>query len=101
MVKLSAYCADGRHHLCRADRDPCECSCHAVEGNGGKILDFIRRYHADHGFPPSVREIGEAVGLSSTSTVHFHLTNLQRQGKITHHPKWPRTITLTEDEAAS
>lgn len=99
MVILSAYCDEGKHWLCRPDVTPCKCDCHE-EGNATRILRFIRGYHDSNGFPPSVREIGEAVGLASTSTVHFHLERLQQQGRISKHPKWPRTITIS-DEAAS
>ena len=47
-----------------------------------QIYDYIRAFTADHGYPPSVREIGEAVGLKSPSTVHFHLKKLEEQGLI-------------------
>ena len=45
-----------------------------------EILDFIRRYGAEHGYPPTVRDIGKAVGLASSSTVHQHLANLEQRG---------------------
>lgn len=47
-----------------------------------KILAFVRSYSAEHGFPPSVREIAAAVGLASTSAVHHHLTKLEEAGKL-------------------
>lgn len=47
-----------------------------------QIYDYILAFHADHGYPPSVREIGEAMGLSSPSTVHFHLKGLEEAGMI-------------------
>ncbi len=47
-----------------------------------KILAYVRSYSAEHGFPPSVREIALAVGLASTSAVHHHLTKLQEAGKL-------------------
>jgi repressor LexA len=59
-----------------------------------KILDFIADYHREHGFPPTVREIGKAVGLSSSSTVHFHLQRLEGQGKLTRVPGAPRTLMV-------
>ncbi len=43
-----------------------------------EIFDFIKRYAAEHGYPPTVRDIGKAVGLASSSTVHAHLANLER-----------------------
>ena len=47
-----------------------------------QIYDYIVSFQADHGYPPSVREIGEAVGLKSPSTVHFHLKGLEEKGLI-------------------
>lgn len=47
-----------------------------------KILAFVRSYSAEHGFPPSVREIAAAVGLASTSAVHHHLTKLEEAGRL-------------------
>jgi repressor LexA len=46
------------------------------------VLDFIRTFTADHGYPPSVREVGEAVGLASTSSVHHQLRSLARKGYL-------------------
>ena len=45
-----------------------------------EIFDFIKRYSARHGYPPTVRDIGKAVGLASSSTVHAHLANLEKVG---------------------
>jgi len=47
-----------------------------------EIFDFIKRYSARHGYPPTVRDIGKAVGLASSSTVHQHLANLERIGLL-------------------
>ena len=47
-----------------------------------RIYDFIQAFTAQHGYPPSVREIGAAVGLKSPSTVHFHLKGLEEAGVI-------------------
>lgn len=58
------------------------------------ILDFIRDY--PHQYPPTVREIGEGVGLSSSSTVHHHLTELVNKGYIERRPNSPRCIALTD-----
>ncbi len=62
-----------------------------------KILDFIRYVTKVRNYPPSVREIGEAVGLSSSSTVHNHLNQLERRGLIKRDPSKSRTVQLVED----
>src|SRR6202011_3870801 len=54
-----------------------------------EILDFIERQQRERGYPPSVREICEAVGLTSTSTVHSHLATLQKQGFLRRDPTKP------------
>ncbi|OFW77095.1 MAG: repressor LexA [Alicyclobacillus sp. RIFOXYA1_FULL_53_8] len=61
------------------------------------ILDFIRENVQHHGYPPSVREIGEAVGLASSSTVHGHLERLQAKGYLRKDPTKPRAIELLEE----
>ena len=58
------------------------------------ILEFIRSEVKDKGYPPSVREIGEAVGLASSSTVHGHLDRLEKKGHIRRDPTKPRAIEL-------
>ena len=63
------------------------------------IYDFIRTYSAEHGYPPSVREIGAAVGLASPSTVHMHLKVLEESGLIKRDSKKPRTIEVMDDRA--
>lgn len=62
------------------------------------IYDFIRAYTDEHGYPPSVREIGAAVGLASPSTVHMHLKALEERGLIRRDSKKPRTIEVVSDE---
>jgi repressor LexA len=62
-----------------------------------KILDYIRYVTKVRNYPPSVREIGEAVGLSSSSTVHNHLNQLERRGLIKRDPSKSRTVQLTAD----
>jgi len=62
-----------------------------------KILDYIRYVTRVRSYPPSVREIGEAVGLSSSSTVHNHLNQLERRGLIKRDPSKSRTVQLTSD----
>ncbi|MGD7043782.1 transcriptional repressor LexA [Jeotgalibacillus proteolyticus] len=58
------------------------------------ILDFIKREVKDKGYPPSVREIGLAVGLASSSTVHGHLARLENKGLIRRDPTKPRAIEI-------
>ncbi|MFH1454217.1 MAG: transcriptional repressor LexA [Armatimonadota bacterium] len=60
-----------------------------------EILKFIHKTIKKHGFSPSIREIGEAVGLSSSSTVHSHLNRLEFNGFIKRHPAKPRTIEVS------
>ena len=62
-----------------------------------EIMEFIVRAQRERGFPPSVREIGEAVGLTSPSTVHSHLSALQRRGFIRRDPTKPRAIEVRYD----
>ncbi|WP_309118482.1 transcriptional repressor LexA [Paenibacillus sp.] len=62
------------------------------------ILEFIRSEVREKGYPPSVREIGEAVGLASSSTVHGHLDRLEKKGFIRRDPTKPRAIELLGDE---
>jgi repressor LexA len=67
------------------------------------ILEFIKKEVKDKGYPPSVREIGEAVGLASSSTVHGHLERLEKKGLIRRDPTKPRAIEITdgsEEESA-
>lgn len=59
-----------------------------------EILDFLRRYSRENGYAPSVREICAAVGLKSTASVHYHLSELKRQGLIDMDENKNRTITL-------
>ena len=66
-----------------------------------EIFDFIRKYAAKTGYPPTVREIGKAVGLHSSSTVHAHLANLEKIGLLRRDPSKPRAIELLFDKAVS
>jgi len=61
-----------------------------------EIFDFIKRYSAKHGYPPTVRDIAKAVGLSSPSTVHAHLANLEKIGLLRRDPSKPRAIELLD-----
>ena len=65
-----------------------------------EILDLIRNTVAQRGYPPSVREIGDAVGLSSPSTVHSHLSTLADEGYIRRDPSKPRAIEVVEFDGA-
>jgi repressor LexA len=69
-----------------------------LTGKRREILDFIAAQIRERGYPPSVREIGEAVGLTSSSTVHTHLTTLQRQGYLRRDPTKPRAIEVRYDD---
>jgi repressor LexA len=60
------------------------------------ILDYLRGFVDEHGYPPTVREIGEAVGLRSPSTVHAHLAQLERAGLLRRDPTKPRALELTD-----
>jgi repressor LexA len=59
-----------------------------------EIWQFLADYVDEHGYPPTVREIGDAVGLASPSTVHAHLANLERAGLLRRDPTKPRAIEL-------
>src|SRR3954470_3878663 len=64
-----------------------------------EIFDFIKRYSARYGYPPTVRDIGKAVGLASSSTVHAHLANLEKIGLLRRDPTKPRAIELLDRAA--
>jgi repressor LexA len=64
-----------------------------------EIFDFIQKYASKYGYPPTVREIGKAVGLASSSTVHAHLANLQKSGLLRRNPAKPRAIEVMLDKA--
>ena len=64
-----------------------------------EIFDFIQKYASKYGYPPTVREIGKAVGLASSSTVHAHLANLQKSGLLRRNPAKPRAIEVMFDKA--
>ena len=65
-----------------------------LTGRQQQIWDFVIAYSEQHGYPPTVREIGEAVGLASPSTVHAHLANLERAGLLRRDPTKPRALEL-------
>jgi len=69
----------------------------ALSGKRREILDFIAAQVRERGYPPSVREIGAAVGLASTSTVQAHLNTLQKQGYLRRDPTKPRALEVRYD----
>ncbi len=64
-----------------------------------EIYEYIKKYLSDVGYPPTVREIGKAVGLTSSSTVHAHLANLEKYGILKRSPSKPRALELLLDKA--
>jgi repressor LexA len=64
-----------------------------------EIFDFVKRYAGEHGYPPTVRDIGKAIGLTSSSTVHAHLANLEKLGVLRRDPTKPRAIEVLVDRA--
>jgi repressor LexA len=64
-----------------------------------EIYEFISKYASKYGYPPTVREIGKAVGLHSSSTVHAHLANLEKIGLLRRDPTKPRAIEVLVDKA--
>jgi repressor LexA len=72
-----------------------------LTGRQQEIWSFLVDYVDRHGYPPTVREIGEAVGLASPSTVHAHLANLERAGLLRRDPTKPRALELTGRESES
>ena len=64
-----------------------------------EIFEFIKRYSSEHGYPPTVRDIGKAIGLTSSSTVHTHLSNLEKIGLVRRDPSKPRALELLVDQA--
>ena len=68
-----------------------------LTGRQQEIWKFLTDYVDEHGYPPTVREIGEAVGLASPSTVHAHLANLERAGLIKRDPTKPRALELRRE----
>jgi repressor LexA len=66
-----------------------------------EIFDFIGKYSAKYGYPPTVRDIGKAVGLASSSTVHAHLANLEKIGLLRRDPSKPRAIEMLDRAVGS
>src|SRR4051812_20164889 len=66
-----------------------------------EIFDFIKKYSARYGYPPTVRDIGKAVGLASSSTVHAHLANLEKVGLLRRDPSKPPAIEMLDRAATA
>jgi repressor LexA len=64
-----------------------------------EIFEFIKLYSGRHGYPPTVRDIGKAIGLTSSSTVHAHLANLEKLGLVRRDPTKPRALELLGEAA--
>jgi repressor LexA len=64
-----------------------------------EIFDYVKSYGEEHGYPPTVRDIGKAIGLTSSSTVHAHLANLEKLGALRRDPTKPRAIEVLVDKA--
>jgi repressor LexA len=64
-----------------------------------EIFEFIKQYSSRHGYPPTVRDIGKAIGLTSSSTVHAHLSNLEKLGLVRRDPTKPRALELLGEAA--
>jgi repressor LexA len=71
-----------------------------LTGRQQEIWEFLVDYVGRHGYPPTVREIGESVGLASPSTVHAHLANLERAGYLKRDPTKPRALELLHAKPA-
>ncbi|HEY8628777.1 MAG TPA: helix-turn-helix domain-containing protein, partial [Gaiellaceae bacterium] len=71
-----------------------------LTGRQQEIWDFLVEYVDGHGYPPTVREIGQKVGLASPSTVHAHLANLERAGLLKRDPTKPRALELVGRRAS-
>ncbi len=81
--------------LIPAEREPGG-SAHALSERQEEVLQFVREAVRQHGYPPSIREIGEAVGLRSTSSVSYQLQVLQKKGYLQRHSGRPRTTELLQ-----
>jgi repressor LexA len=64
-----------------------------------EIFEYVKTYAREHGYPPTVRDIGKAIGLTSSSTVHAHVANLEKLGVLKRDPTKPRAIEVLVDKA--
>jgi repressor LexA len=91
---VRSACRAGRSdHLAKEQTMPAQ----SLTPRQREVLQIIEQHMRDRGYPPSVREIGEAVGLTSPSTVHAHLAALQRRGYLRRDPTKPRAIEVRWD----
>lgn len=81
-------------------QDPATSSEQQLTKRQREILEFIQEYLDSNGYPPTVRDIGGAVGLTSSSTVHAHLANLEKAGAIRRDPTKPRALEILADKAS-
>jgi len=72
----------------------------ALSAKQESILNFIRDFSQEHGYPPSIREIGQSIGISSTSVVNYNLLKLEREGHLERNPTISRGIRLAGPAAA-
>ena len=84
-----------------APRQPAEAETEPLTTRQRRIVEFIAATVRERGYPPTVREIGEAVGLASPSTVHPHLAKLESAGHIRRDPTKPRAMFGCRDQAAA
>ncbi len=92
---LSTECVQDWHTECRYQR--CACDCHEmprVSARQRAILREIEEHTRRCGYPPSLRELAEAVGVSSADTVSYHVKRLVGLGLLTHAPGKPRTLAI-------
>jgi repressor LexA len=92
-VRRSLY-PDSEHTFDRCPGDPETQGAELLTARQQEIWNFLVEYVDQHGYPPTVREIGERVGLASPSTVHAHLANLERAGLLKRDPTKPRALEL-------
>jgi repressor LexA len=82
-------------------RDPLQTATPVLTARQQEIWQYLVEYVDGHGYPPTVREIGDAVGLASPSTVHAHLANLERAGLLRRDPTKPRALELVGRRSAA
>ncbi len=87
--------------MTRPSKNPVEADANKLTDRQKQILDFIDRYVNSRGFPPTVREIKNAVGLQSTSSVHAQLKNLEQAGRIVREPSRPRALGIPKSSSHS
>jgi repressor LexA len=89
-----------RFHGGHSDITEAKAMAEVLSGKRQQILEFIAERQRERGYPPSVREIGQAVGLASSATVHTHLAVLQREGFLVRDPTKPRAIQVRYDPSS-